>query len=98
MITRLVMLALAALALSAAAIADVLQSQTAQESKADSLHLTELAQLVENWTDRCSAKEAAHDPTTGSCWESAAYILTPFTSGISETLLRQVEELQGSVA
>ena len=79
-------LALALLAIAALTVtARVGQSQTLD---------SDLRRVVQEWTSRCSSKEATQDPTASQCWLNAASALTRYTDGNSEPLVKEVEQLQ----
>jgi hypothetical protein len=65
-----------------------------EEGKADSLLLSEIPQVIGEWTQRCTSKEAVQDPESSRCWQEAASSLTRYTAVYSESLVRQVEQLQ----
>lgn len=72
-------------------------SQTVKfDSKADSLLLSEIPHLVRAWSDRCESKEKAKAPDTPLCWREAAAAMDRYTSGISSSLIEQVQELQSA--
>jgi hypothetical protein len=71
-------------------------STTVQESKSDILLLSEIPQVVEQWTHRCTRSETAQLQDASRCWQAAATALARYTGGISENLTRQVEELQAA--
>jgi hypothetical protein len=79
-------LALALLAIAALTVtARVGQSQTLD---------SDLRRVVQEWTSRCSSKEATQDPVASQCWLNAASALTRYTDGNSEPLVKEVEQLQ----
>jgi hypothetical protein len=67
---------------------------TVQQNKSDSLLLSEIPQVVEQWTHRCGAYETDRVLNASQCWRDAASALTRYTDGISENLVKKVEELQ----
>lgn len=82
---------------SAAAAELAVSPQAVQKhSKADNLLLSEIPNLVGEWTLRCTNKEAGRDPTTSVCWIDAASALTPYTKGFSDDLTKKVEQLQAN--
>ncbi|HEY7749921.1 MAG TPA: hypothetical protein VH933_14755 [Aestuariivirgaceae bacterium] len=70
------------------------QQVVQRTTKTENLLVSEIPQLVGQWTDRCSDKETANDPHTSRCWRDAAAALTRYRQGISERLIKQVEQLQ----
>jgi hypothetical protein len=66
-----------------------------QHSKADNLLLSEIPKIVGEWTLWCT-KDAGQHPTTHMCWIDAASALTRYTKGFSESLTKQVEQLQAN--
>jgi hypothetical protein len=78
----------------AAELANTPPQQVKQDSKADNLLLSEIPQIVTEWTLRCTNQEAVQDPNTRVCWTGAASALTRYTKGLNESLIKQVEQLQ----
>jgi hypothetical protein len=68
-----------------AATAGVGQSQTPD---------SDLRRVIQEWTTRCSSKEATQDPIASQCWLNAASALTRYRDGNSAPLVRDVEQLQ----
>jgi hypothetical protein len=74
-----------------------LSSQTVYaDGKADSLLLSEIPETLEAWTRRCEGKERAKEPDTALCWRDAATALDRYTTGISSSLVEQVQQLQSA--
>ena len=78
----------------AAELANTPPQLVQQDSKADNLLLSEIPQIVTEWTLRCTNQEAVQDPNTRVCWTGAASALTRYTKGLNESLIKQVEQLQ----
>jgi len=70
-------------------------ASTVQQNKSDSLLITELPQVVEQWTLHCTINET---PSIASqCWADAAAALTQYTDRIRENeVIQKVEELQAT--
>jgi hypothetical protein len=87
------------LALSSAAaggLAITVPQTVQQETKADNLLLGEIPHIVTEWTVRCTNQEAARGSDTEMCWTKAASALTRYTTGLTDALIKQVEQLQAS--
>jgi hypothetical protein len=67
-----------------------------EENKSAGPLLSEMQQVVKEWTVRCTSKEAASDPNTRQCWYDAVSALTRYVEGTSETLVKRAEQLQAT--
>src|SRR5262245_15050761 len=55
---------------------------------------SEVSQIIQDWTERCSKKEIAGDADAHQCWNAAAAALTRYADAAKEPLRKQVEHQQ----
>ena len=83
-------------AAAAGELAATVPQAVQQETKADNLLLGEVPHVITEWTIRCTNQETAQGSDTQKCWTEAASALTRYTTGLNDTLIKKVEQLQAS--
>ena len=89
-----IQLALTVLAImSSPVFAQAEQLQRNRQGQSDNFP-SEISQIVQEWTERCSKKEIVRDSDAHQCWYAAAAALTRYADAAKEPLRKQVEEQQ----